>query len=292
MVKTAQTPPARTSRRWAVWILFIAACLGLVAAKLAADTQRKRQRLAWEMALAVHGLNTELARRSLHEQLELARGQSLETLRRRWDLDRHPTVVSEGITRVVAPSEAINRDVSGFRVTLHFEDTGFTDFTLSPPRLPPRPAFTLWRFFNAALLALTLAAAGAWLTLILAIAFNRSRAARFAEAALGAALLAMLCFALWRFGLYGPISGATTYTGLAVAAVMVVASVVLLARAVRRRRREDESRCAHCLYDLTGNESGVCPECGTPTPAALRREQAERAQRYARAVQQGSIVTP
>jgi hypothetical protein len=23
--------------------------------------------------------------------------------------------------------------------------------------------------------------------------------------------------------------------------------------------------CRHCAYDLTGNESGVCPECGAPT---------------------------
>ena len=24
-------------------------------------------------------------------------------------------------------------------------------------------------------------------------------------------------------------------------------------------------RCSQCLYDLTGNVSGVCPECGTTT---------------------------
>lgn len=25
-------------------------------------------------------------------------------------------------------------------------------------------------------------------------------------------------------------------------------------------------RCRSCGYDLTGNTSGTCPECGTPTP--------------------------
>ena len=31
----------------------------------------------------------------------------------------------------------------------------------------------------------------------------------------------------------------------------------------RRDRRKPEGCCQQCGYDLTGNESGVCPECGT-----------------------------
>lgn len=30
-----------------------------------------------------------------------------------------------------------------------------------------------------------------------------------------------------------------------------------------RLRRSHAGRCVRCGYDLTGNESGVCPECGT-----------------------------
>lgn len=33
---------------------------------------------------------------------------------------------------------------------------------------------------------------------------------------------------------------------------------------IRQRRRARSGRCAQCAYDLTGNTSGVCPECGTP----------------------------
>ncbi len=29
------------------------------------------------------------------------------------------------------------------------------------------------------------------------------------------------------------------------------------------RRRERTDRCSNCSYNLTGNASGVCPECGT-----------------------------
>lgn len=37
-----------------------------------------------------------------------------------------------------------------------------------------------------------------------------------------------------------------------------------------RRRRALKGLCIHCAYDLTGNTSGLCPECGKPiiTPSA------------------------
>lgn len=36
----------------------------------------------------------------------------------------------------------------------------------------------------------------------------------------------------------------------------------------RTRYRLARRRCPTCAYDLTGNASGVCPECGTPVEAA------------------------
>jgi hypothetical protein len=38
---------------------------------------------------------------------------------------------------------------------------------------------------------------------------------------------------------------------------------VLQHRNRRERRRMREGRCRKCGYDLTGNRSGICPECGT-----------------------------
>ena len=35
----------------------------------------------------------------------------------------------------------------------------------------------------------------------------------------------------------------------------------------RGRRRFAAGCCQHCGYDLTGNASGICPECGTACPA-------------------------
>jgi len=34
----------------------------------------------------------------------------------------------------------------------------------------------------------------------------------------------------------------------------------------QRMRRAGQRQCISCGYDLTGNTSGVCPECGTPLP--------------------------
>lgn len=48
------------------------------------------------------------------------------------------------------------------------------------------------------------------------------------------------------------------------------AILALLAIALWRREHL-AGHCRDCGYDLTGNTSGVCPECGRPTPAAPAR---------------------
>lgn len=55
------------------------------------------------------------------------------------------------------------------------------------------------------------------------------------------------------------------------ALLLLVLSVVLV---VRRPRPQPEATfcppfCEKCSYDLTGNASGRCPECGTPVPADM-----------------------
>lgn len=44
--------------------------------------------------------------------------------------------------------------------------------------------------------------------------------------------------------------------------VLAPAWFILYRRARELRRRALEGACAACGYDLTGNESGICPECG------------------------------
>lgn len=40
-------------------------------------------------------------------------------------------------------------------------------------------------------------------------------------------------------------------------------TIALIRGPLRRQRRRKRGRCVKCGYDLTGNTSGVCPECGT-----------------------------
>ena len=47
-------------------------------------------------------------------------------------------------------------------------------------------------------------------------------------------------------------------------ALAVYPMVALVGGLFRHRRRRQKGLCPQCLYNLTGNVSGVCPECGTP----------------------------
>ena len=61
--------------------------------------------------------------------------------------------------------------------------------------------------------------------------------------------------------------------------LLVVTSIppgLLLALALARRRRKQRGLCATCGYDLRGNTSGVCPECGTPVASTVREIQSPR----------------
>jgi hypothetical protein len=53
--------------------------------------------------------------------------------------------------------------------------------------------------------------------------------------------------------------------------VLVALTAPLPARAAwkRLRRLRRSGTCSKCSYDLTGNTSGICPECGTPIAAKL-----------------------
>lgn len=55
-----------------------------------------------------------------------------------------------------------------------------------------------------------------------------------------------------------------------VAAILLSYPAVSVARGpIRRRHRRRRGECEGCGYNLTGNTTGVCPECGSQTPAGF-----------------------
>jgi uncharacterized paraquat-inducible protein A len=47
-------------------------------------------------------------------------------------------------------------------------------------------------------------------------------------------------------------------------------AVANLVKYYRRRQRRGKGLCLACGYNLTGNTSGICPECGEPLRGAGR----------------------
>ncbi len=96
----------------------------------------------------------------------------------------------------------------------------------------------------------------------------------------GAACLAYLISALIvRY----PLPGNYVNAQLIVAAVStfvlwsaLAIGVQLRWQTLKRRLRDFWNRCAMCQYDLTGNVSGVCPECGREIPGRLAAEALDR----------------
>ena len=82
------------------------------------------------------------------------------------------------------------------------------------------------------------------------------------------ALLAPLTFPVWVAVSLVHESGysiGSVTTAWAMAAYVGVPGLLYVARNVvprKRARRLERGLCADCGYDLTGNVSGVCPECG------------------------------
>ncbi len=65
----------------------------------------------------------------------------------------------------------------------------------------------------------------------------------------------------------------TSYASLSVGFFCSLMVLLVFLRRGRITRRFDRVPylCVECGYDLQGNSSGVCPECGTPIPDTVRQ---------------------
>jgi hypothetical protein len=101
-----------------------------------------------------------------------------------------------------------------------------------------------------------------WMTLLV-VSFFPSRAQRLL--ANGHLAVAWLCFLAWLLNPNYTVSfkGIFSNDMLFWGTLMVIASLFAGGFVAMRSPEIDPTRCPACGYDLTGNVSGVCPECGT-----------------------------
>lgn len=72
-----------------------------------------------------------------------------------------------------------------------------------------------------------------------------------------------------------PISG-LPLTNYSIPLWMLAVPFAVLSFSLRRwRHRPEQGHCESCGYNLRGNTSGVCPECGTPIPEDLKQRLAD-----------------
>lgn len=83
--------------------------------------------------------------------------------------------------------------------------------------------------------------------------------------------LVAICVALLHLAVAFSTGQGECYSMMWVFALVLWIPSALVGRDLRRDRRENPDLyrpptgiCHSCGYDLTGNQSGICPECGTP----------------------------
>ena len=68
----------------------------------------------------------------------------------------------------------------------------------------------------------------------------------------------------FRRGPFSPASGVTFHLGLPLLVFLIWSGFLILYPILRARVRRKRGLCVTCAYDLTGNVSGKCSECGKP----------------------------
>jgi hypothetical protein len=158
---------------------------------------------------------------------------------------------------------------------------GIETLPSTPPFEPPWPVASLERFDpyrRAWVGSFTALSIGPmlWIAFFIASLFRTRGRHILTHAHLA---VAWLCFVGWllnpryTISLEGILSNDMLFWG----GLMLIVSAIAFLLTVARRRVIDPNRCFECGYDLTGNVSGVCPECGTPVLTPPSPRQAERA---------------
>lgn len=271
--------PAAAPWRGALWLAM--ACL---AALLIAGQWWFSKRYRYESAIeqkleaadkkAADKILARLHQISLSEMQEVAVNNLLEEYR--------PWTIHGGVDGYPGFSDP----VSGYHFALDFRDGWLRSYAYGPRR-KHAPNLAAWGFFRKVHQCLSGVALMGWVGSLVAAANLRRRQRSFGELMLALSILFAISIVVsdkpgesmssnW---LRWSIWASPWMIGVGATMMLLPTKIAVGAR-----------RCAQCDYDLRGNASGICPECGTPIPPAAY-DPVELAGRLA-AVVEPEVKTP
>lgn len=180
----------------------------------------------------------------------------------------------------------LNPAYSGWRVICRFKHgLLYGAYLVSPPRTPyVRPSNNWVEIERLRRYTLGIAG-GAWVLGFFMLPFSSRWRRDVAQFCLAAVLVAALAWAL------NPDHVWTTHDWRSPPVIALAIPLLISLAALLKPLHLpplNHALCAHCGYDLTGNQSGICPECGVMT----LRARAERWREDAERMEQVDAVEP
>ena len=252
----------RTARRW---VAFLLVALGLFGGKALLDYRHERTVIRWFTAASQYWAEGMETRNRVYPRLVPLEGGSPTQIESRLGLTGLAGQLPKtGNWKLELPSTSgLGPDVVGWRLTVLMREGAAEAFLLAPPPPPPPPdPRPVLLAEQAVRLAQWLAPLG-WIGMLIAGRLRPRHRPLLVQLSLAAAIVATLA---WASAAGFPHAG--DFLALGVGTLMILTSGSIWLRGGRRMPFEAAALlCPACDYDLTGNESGVCPECGEAVAA-------------------------
>ena len=208
---------------------------------------------------------------------ELLRDRAGES--RTFRLNKRPTSGPVVSFRAALDGASVGPRFEGWTVYLHFvNDRLWSAHAVSPPRTRYVGPSVAWQLMRIVARLVLCGGALVWVGCVGTACGNPHWRRQISQVALAALMFVAVAWQIDPAQSWLPLAITDSFpTVLLYCFGATLVAVVI--PPLRWRRRPKADRCEHCGYDLTGNESGVCPECGTVTPQGkINRWQAQAEQ--------------
>lgn len=260
---SAQPAPRPWRRKLLPWLALGMFCALFAAADRAVELDRRRQIAADAEHKTKYG--------ELVDTLSPYLAEPKEVVRDKFNGGR-PFLVEEPLDHAygtLMDAGNINSRYAGWTVNMCYRRGNLYGFELIERNYPHyHGPSNAWVQMERARQALLVLAAGVWGVAVFTLPFARRWRRPIAQVCLGAVVVASAAWCVYPYRAWDH-AGLVAPLPLAIAGAGFVTFVLFLWPAGPATTASAWRACQGCGYDLTGNESGVCPECGRPTPKLL-----------------------